>query len=122
MSAPVTSEHGSAWDEDEWDVCGEGAHDEAWSGFVAGAEEDGSVYGLGSEEFFDLHREEVAIEHGGRLHEGFRHGERGCFEGHSPCLEDAFFCVLGEHFEVEVARVEVGPRVDDGDDGFAGPV
>ena len=118
-AAPVAFHHGAAGHVDDGDVGGEGAHEEAGGGLVATAEEDGTVDGVGAEDFLSFHGEEVAMEHGGGFGEHLADGHDGDFHGVAAGLEDAAFDRVGGEAEVHVTGVQVAPGVEDADDGFA---
>src|SRR5690606_28094877 len=66
--------------------------------------------------------QEIAIKHRGRLDEVF--GERGRrqFERETTRLKDTALHILDSRLEVSVARIDVRPGVDDGNDRAAVPV
>jgi hypothetical protein len=61
----------------------------------------------------------MMIQHARRLHEGLRDGHAGQLRREPPRLPDAALDLLHALDEVRVAREQVGPGVDDGDDGLA---
>ena len=75
-----------------------------------------------AQKLFRLHRQEVAIEHGGWLHErlGERHGRQ--LDRKAARLQHAALDVLGARPKMRVARVDLAPGVDDADHRPAGPV
>jgi hypothetical protein len=70
----------------------------------------------------DLHRKQVAVEHGRRLHEGFRQRYSRHLDGEAASLQDTPLHIVDAVPEMRVARVEVRPGVDDRDDRLARPV
>jgi hypothetical protein len=119
VSLEIAAQHRTGGEEDRRQVHRQRPHDERGRGLVASAHQHAAVGGIASQELLGLHREEVAIEHRGRLLEGLRERDRGHLDGESPGLPDAAFHLLGALAEVRVAGVDVAPRVDDRDDGLA---
>ena len=119
LSAPGGPHHRSAGHEDDREIDHDRSHEEGRDGFVASTHEDSAIDGMGAEGFLDLHRKEVAIEHRGGLHEGLAETHHGHFDGIAAGLPDAAFDLLGPLAKMRVAREEVVPGVENGDDGFA---
>ena len=77
---------------------------------------------IGAQRFFRVHREQVAVEHRARLHEGLAEREQRDLHGEAARLPDAALDVLGAQAEMRVARVGVAPGIQDRDDRLAGDV
>jgi hypothetical protein len=75
-----------------------------------------------AQELLRLHREEVAIQHGGRLDEVLGQRDRRELEREAARLPDAALHLLDPRPEVVVAGVDVGPGIDDADHRLAGIV
>ena len=75
--------------------------------------------GCAADHLLGLHRQHVAVEHGGRLGEALVDRERGQLDGEAAGLEDAALHVLRPLAEVRVARVDLGPGVEHADDRLA---
>ena len=115
----VAAEHRARGDEDRRDVRARRAHDEGGRGLVAAAHEHRAVEGVGAEQLFCLHRQQVAVHHRRRLLE--RLAERGDrhLDREAAGLEDAALDLFGALAQVLVAGVDAGPGVEDGDDRLA---
>jgi hypothetical protein len=77
---------------------------------------------VAAQEFFRLHRQEVAVEHGRRLDERFRQRHRRQFDRKAAGLQHTALDVFGARTQVGVTGVDFAPGIDDGDDGPAAPV
>ena len=78
--------------------------------------------GWRAQQFLGLHRQEVAIEHGGRLDERLGQRHRRQLERKSARLQHAALHVLGARAQMRVAGVDVAPGVDDADHRLAVPI
>ncbi|MCY1231622.1 hypothetical protein D9M72_440770 [compost metagenome] len=118
----VAAQHRAGWHEDGWYARAGGAHQQARRGLVAAAHQHGTVDGMGADQLFGLHREEVAIEHGCRLDRAFRQRDRRQFDREAARLQDAALDVVDALLEVGVAGIDIRPRIDDGDERLAHPL
>ena len=116
LAAPVAAEHRAGRHEDEREVRARRAHDHRRHRLVAAAEQDRAIGRIRAQRFLRLHREQVAIEHRRRLHEGLAEREQGDLHREAAGLPDAALDVFGAQPEVCVAGVGVAPRIEDGDD------
>ena len=73
-------------------------------------------------DFFRVHGEQVAIEHRARLHVRFGDGEGRNLHRKSARLPHAALHRLGALAQMRVARIDLAPRIDDGDHGPAGEI
>ena len=119
LAAPVAAQHRPGGHEDRRDVRARGAHQQRRHGLVAAAEQDGAVGGIGAQRFLRLHRQQVAIEHRRRLHEGLAQRQQRDLHREAARLPHTALDVVGAQAEMRVARVRVAPGVEDGDDGLA---
>ena len=122
LPAPVAAQHRPAGHEDERQPRGERAHDQRGRGFVARAEQHRAVDRVAAQHFLRLHREQIAIEHRRRLHEVFAERKHRDFHRHPARLQHAFLHILREHLEMQVARVDLAPGIQDRDDRLALPI
>jgi hypothetical protein len=120
FALPVAPQHGPGRHVDGRNVHGDGAHQHRRRGLVAAGQEHRPVHRIGPEQLFHFHGQEVAVEHGGGLHQllAQRHGRQ--LGGEAAGLQDAPFDVLDPLGEVGVAGIEVVPGVDDADHRAAG--
>src|SRR5690606_3663614 len=70
----------------------------------------------------DLHGQQVAIQHGGRLLERLGQAHRRHFHRKAARLPDTALDLFHTLLEMAMAGVDVAPGVDDGDDRLAGIV
>ncbi len=105
--------------EDGRQVDAGGAHQQRGRGLVAAAHQHRAVHRIGPQQFLGLHREQVAVEHRGRLLEGL--GERGDRElqREAAGLPHPALDGLRTVAQVDVAGVDVRPGVEDRDDRLA---
>ncbi len=96
-----------------------GAHDQPGRGLVAAAHQHRAVGRVGAQRLLHLDGEQVAVHHRGRLAVGLR--QRGDAELHrEPAgLPHAPLDLFRALPQVHVARVQLGPGVQDGDDRLA---
>ena len=98
------------------------AHDQAGRGLVAAAHQHRAVDRMRAEQLLGLHREQVAIEHGRRLHEVSDERHRRHFDREAAGLQTPRLTSSHALAEMRVAGVEVAPGVEDGDHRLAGLV
>ena len=96
-------------------VGADGAHDRAWHRLVAVGQEHDSVQRVGAQILLDLHRNQVAVEHRGGLHQVLAEAHDRKLHGNSAGFANAPGDVVGERVQRQVAGVEVGRRVGDPD-------
>ena len=92
----------------------------AGRGFVAAAHQHAAIGGIGAQQFLGLHRQQVAVHHGGGLLKSFAESDCGHLDGKAASLPNAPLHVFGALAKMAVAGIDVAPGVDDGDDGLAG--
>ena len=78
--APLAAQHRSAGHHDGGDVGAGGAHQLRGRGLVAAAQQHHAIDGIGADGFLDVHRHQVAVEHGCRFHEHLAQRDGGEFE------------------------------------------
>ena len=122
LAGIIAAEHRPGREEDHRHAGAERAHDQRRRGLVAAAHQHGAVDRLAADLLLGLHRQQVAVEHGGRLHEGFRHADRRQLDRQSAGLQHAALDVVDAALEMGVAGVEVGPGVEDADHRPACPI
>ena len=98
------------------------AHQQARRGLVASAHEHRAIDRQAAQRFFGVHRQQVAIEHGAGLHVHLGDGERRDLDRKSARLPDAALDRFRALAQVQMARVDFAPGIDDGDDGPAGEI
>ena len=118
----IAAEHRPGRKEDHRNAGAERTHDQRRRGLVAAAHQHGAVDRLAADLLLGLHRQQVAVEHGGRLHEGFRHADRRQFDRQPAGLQHAALDVVDTALEMGVAGIEIGPGVEDADHRPAGPI
>jgi hypothetical protein len=117
LIAPAPVQLRSASHHDGGQIGAGRAHDLRRRGFVAAAEEHHAIQRIGADGLLDVHRHQVAIQHGGGLHVDFaqRNGgelQRETAGGPHPALHR-----LGHGAQVEIAVVQLAPGIADPDDG-----
>jgi hypothetical protein len=122
LAAPVAAQHRAGRHVDRRDAHADGAHDQGGGGLVTAAEQHRAVDRMAAQQLLGLHRQEVAIEHRARLHEGLVERYRRHFEGEAPGLQHATPHVLGPRAQMGVAGVDLAPGIDDADHRLAVPV
>ena len=120
FAMPIAAQHRSGRRENSGNAGAGRAQQQAGRRLVAAAHQDDAVDRMGADQFLGLHREEIAIQHGRRLDVGLRQRERRQLDGKPARLQDAAFDVLDAGLEMRMALGEVGPGVDDADEGLAG--
>ena len=115
----MAAHHRAGRQVDDRQVHADAAHDGGGRGLVAAAHQHRPVDRMAAQQLLGLHGEEVAVEHGRRLDEILRERHGRQFEREAAGLPDAALHVLDAGAEMDVARIDVAPRVDDGDDRLA---
>ena len=122
LAGVVAAQHRPGGQVDHRQAGARRAHHQARRGLVAAAHQHRAIDRMRAEQLLGLHRQHVAIEHRRRLDEAFRERERRQLDGEAAGLEHAPLHVLDPLLEVDMAGVEVGPGIEDGDDRLAPPV
>ena len=122
FALPIAAQHRAGRHVDRRDAHADGAHDQAGRGLVAAAHQHGAVDRMAAQQLLGLHRQHVAIEHGGRLDEGFGERDRRQLDREAAGLQHAALHVLGALAQMRVAGIDLAPGVDDADDRLAGPI
>ncbi len=94
----------------------------AGRGLVAAAHQHRAVDRMAAQQFLGLHRQEIAIEHGGRLDERLGQRHRRQLDRKAAGFPDAALHIVGARAQMRVAGVEIAPGIDDADDRLAFPV
>src|SRR5580704_15832261 len=68
-----------------------------------------------AQQFLGVHRQQIAIEHGGRLEEGFRQRQRRQLHRKAAGHQDAALDVVDPGLEMHVAGLRIRPGVEDRD-------
>ncbi len=118
-AVPVASQHRPRWQIDGRQIHADRAHQQTGRGLVATAHQHTAVERIGLQQFLGFHREEVAIQHRGRFLERLGERHHRHFDRKATGLPDAALHFFDALFEVRVARVDLAPRVDDGDHRLA---
>ena len=119
---PVAAQHRARRHVDRRQSHADRAHDQAGRGLVAAAHQHGAVDRMAAQQFLAFHGEEVAVEHGRRLHERLGKRHRRQLDRKAAGLPDAALHVLGALAQMAVARIDLAPGVDDADHRLAGPI
>ena len=119
LVAKLPRQHRTGRHEDRGQVHRQRAHQQRGRGLVATAHQHAAVDRIRAQELLRLHREQVAIEHRGRLLEHFGQRERRHLERKAAGLQHAALHLVGALPEMRMARVDVAPGVDDRDDRLA---
>ena len=122
LPLPVAAQHGPSRQVNARHASRDGPHQQTWGGFVATAHQHGAIDGVAANQLFGFHGQHVAVQHGGRAHKGFGQRNGRKFQGKAAGLKNAAFDVFHPLLEVGVTRVDVRPRVHNGNHRFAGPV
>ena len=121
-AVPVAAQHRAGRHVDRRQAHRDRAHDQAGRGLVAAAHQHRAVDRMAAQQLLAFHREQVAIEHGRRLHERLGKRHRRQLDRKAAGLPDAAFHVLGALAQMAVARIDLAPGVDDADHRLAGPI
>ena len=122
LALVVAAQHGAGGQINERIAGRDGAHDETGRGLVAAAEQDRAVDRVGAQQFFRLHGEEIAIQHGRGLLERFGERDRRHLQRETARLQNAALHVLRPLAQVCVAGIDIAPGVDDADDRAFAPI
>ena len=122
LAFPVAAQHRPGGKVDRRQVHRGGAEQQARRGLVAAAHQHHAVDGMAAQQFLGVHRQHVAVEHGGRLQEGFRQRQRRQFHREAAGHQHAALDVVDPALEMHVAGLRVRPGVEDRDDGPALPL
>jgi hypothetical protein len=103
--------------EDERQAHAGGPHHRAGRGLVAAGQQHHAVDRVRAQQLLDLHRQQVAVEHGRRLDHHLAQAQRRQLEGQAAGQQHAPLDRLGALAQMGVAGREVAPGIDDGDHG-----
>src|SRR6476659_6068455 len=112
---PVAVEHRAAGDDDGWHVAAREPHDARRRCLVTPGQQNDAVEWIAADRLLDVHRHQVPIEHGGRLHQRLAEREHRELEREAPCLQDSPLHRHRHVAEVRVAIDELAPAVADAD-------
>jgi hypothetical protein len=101
--------------EDRGDLETRRRHQLRWDGLVTSAEHHHGIHRLGADELLGLHRQEVAIEHGGRADEQLTEAHGRKDERHAARLEHTTLDGIDEPRHQRVAGVVVRGQIGDTD-------
>ena len=116
LALELAVQHRAAGDHHRRDIDAARAHDLRRRGFVATAQQDHAVERIGADRFLDIHRHQIAEQHGGRAHHRLAERHGGEFEREAAGFPDAALDRLGDLAEMGVARGYLGRRIGDADD------
>ena len=114
----MPTQHGACGHEDRGDIHADGAHQKARYRLVTPTKQYSAVNRMGAKQFFRLHREEIAIEHGGGFDKIFGERERGQFHWKAARLPDAALHLFSACAQMRMTRIGFAPCIDDGNDRF----
>ena len=77
---------------------------------------------MAAQQFLGVHRQQIAVEHGGRLQERFRQRQRRQFHRKAAGHQNAALDVIDAGLEMHVAGLRVRPGVEDRDHRAALPL
>ena len=115
LALPVAAQHRPGRQIDRGDVHAGGAEQQRRRGLVAAAHQHHAVDGMAAQQFLGVHRQQIAVEHGGRLQERFRQRQRRQFHRKAAGHQDAALDVVDPALEMHVAGLRVRPGVEDRD-------
>ena len=115
LALPVAAQHRAGRQIDRGQVHAGGAEQQARRGLVAAAHQHHAVDRMAAQQLLGLHRQHVAVEHGGRLDERFRQRQRRQFHRKAAGLQHAALDVVDTALEMRVAGLRVGPGIEDRD-------
>ena len=119
---PVTAQHWPCGNIDRGYIHADGAHQECGRRFVAASQQHAAIGGIGTEQFFCLHGQQIPVHHGGGFLKCFTKADCGHLYRKTASLPNAALDVVGPLTEVAVTWIDVAPGIDDGDDRLAGIV
>ena len=122
LALPIAAQHRAGRHEDAGKSGTGRPHQQGRGRLVAAAHEHGAVDGVAAQQLLHIHRQHVAVEHGGRLDIGFRERQRRQLDGQTAGLQNAVLDVLHAMLEMGVAGVDVRPGIDDGHHRPADPI
>jgi len=109
-------EHRPGGAEDHRHAHADGAHHRAGGRLVAAGQQHHAVDRVAAQQFFHFHRQEVAVEHGGRLDDHLAQAHGRQFDRETTGQQHAALDRFGPLAQVRVAGRQVAPGVDDADD------
>ncbi len=118
--APVaTAQHRPGRDVDRGQPRARGTHDERGRGLVTAAHEHRAVGRVGAQRLLHFDGQQVPVHHRGRLAVRLRQGGHAELHREAARLPHPPLDLLGAFPQVHVARVQLGPGVENGDDRLA---
>ena len=94
LALPVAAQHRTGGQIDRRDIHAGGAEQQRRRGLVAAAHQHHAIDGVAAQQFLGVHRQQIAVEHGGRLQEGFRQRQRRQFHRKAAGHQDAALDVI----------------------------
>src|ERR1035438_7624487 len=119
LAAVIAPQHRPGRHEDRRESRARRAHQQRRRRLVAAAHQHGAVHRVGPQQFLGLHGQQVAVHHRGRLLE--RLGQRGYGELRREAARFPYTALdlLSPLPQVHMAGGDVGPGVEDGEEGLA---
>src|SRR5215212_10771646 len=77
---------------------------------------------MGAQQLLHIHRQQVAVEHGCWLDVLLRQRDPRQFNRKTASLQNTALHIVHALLEVSMTGVDVGPRVEDSDDGLVDPI
>ena len=111
-------EHRTGWKENTRDIGAQSAHEHRRNRLIAPPHQNRSIDGVAPQDLFGLHRQQVAIEHGGGFHKHFAQAHDRDFHWKSSGLEHPAFDLLNPLAEMRVAGIHLAPGIEHTDDRF----
>ena len=119
LALPLAVQHRAGADNDRRQIDACRAHQLTRRGLVTAAQQNHPIDTIGADAFFDVHRQQVAKQHGGRLHLGLAKAHHRKFDRKAPCLPHAALHPFGQIAQAGIARGQFGPCIADTDNGAA---
>ena len=122
LALPVAAQHRPGGEIDRGQIHAGGTQQQRRRGLVAAAHQHHAVDGVAAQQFLGIHRQQVAVEHGGRLQERFRQRQRRQLHREAAGHQDAALDVVDPALEMHVAGLRVRPGIEDRDHRAAFPL
>ena len=113
LPAPFAAEHRSTRHTDRRDVHTGRAHHQRRCGFVAAHQQHHTVERVGADGFLHVHAGQIAVEHGGRPHQGLAERHDRELQREATGLVHPNLHLLGQRTEVAVAGRQLAEGVAD---------
>ena len=122
FAVPVAAQHRPRRHKNRGQIHAGRAHDERRRRLVATAHQHRAIDRVRTQQLLGFHRQQVAIEHGGRFLERFGQGDRRHLQRETAGLPYAALHFLGALAKMRVTGIDVAPGIDDRDHRLAGEI